>query len=315
MITKRGIVLSPADLDWEGWIEGMQQAGLNYLGLCSSFGDLLGFAVSPRGQAVLAAAVDAGIEVNFEMHVLSSLLPRHLFERSPELFRMDEAGNRTADANFCVSNETARAIVGENAREFSARLRKLGDFGRHYFWPDDYQPWCHCPDCRELTYSDQALTYANLVCEALRKVRPSACVAHLAYGTALEPPTRVRPAEGVFLQFAPIRRRYDAAFDAPDCDENRRHADVLAALLGVFDARQAEALEYWLDVSMFSRWQKPAVRLPFSEEFLQADVAFYRRQGIRRISTFGVYIDAEYVERFGYPPLQEYGAALEALPD
>ena len=36
-----------------------------------------------------------------------------------------------------------------------------------------------------------------------------ASLAHLAYANTLTPPEKVNPVEGVFLEFAPINRRYD----------------------------------------------------------------------------------------------------------
>ena len=73
-------------------------------------------------------------------------------------------------------------------------------------------------------------------------------------------------------------------------------------------------LDYWLDVSRFSKWTRPAIKLSFSREILDADLAFYRGLGVRHFSTFGVYIDADYVARFGVPPIAEYGEALASAP-
>ena len=47
---------------------------------------------------------DAGIEVGYEFHALSYLLPRELFETHPEYFRMDDQGERIPQGNFCFSN-------------------------------------------------------------------------------------------------------------------------------------------------------------------------------------------------------------------
>ena len=311
-IAKRGVVLTPTDLTWDGWIPGMREAGLNYLGLHSSLEGLLSFVQSPKGGAVLEAAERAGIEVDFELHIMSELLPRELFEADPACFRMDENGDRTADANLCVASRAALSIVGENARTHARSLGRFVPMRRYHFWPHDNRPWCHCPSCRELTYSDQYLVFANALCAALREVQPDAQVSYLAYTTTLDAPIGVRPEPGVFLQYAPIYRTYERAMDDPSDYKNRAHVMALQALCKWFRVEEAEALEYWLDVSMFSGWQRPAVRLPFVEENLRRDVAFYLGLGIRRFSAFGVWIDAAYVEAFGEPPLKEYGQALSA---
>jgi hypothetical protein len=61
--------------------------------------------------------------------------------------------------------------------------------------------------------SEQALVVENRICQALRKTDPKAQVAHLGYTNTLPPPAKVRPAEGVFLEYAPINRRYDAPYE------------------------------------------------------------------------------------------------------
>jgi len=307
---KRGIVLSPADFTWDEWIERIAGVGLNYVGIHSSLEAIISFLDSPAGQAVLAAAERNRVDVNFELHVMSELLPRGMFAERPELYRMDESGKRTPDANLCVSSADAISIVQENTLRVAAVLRKFHDVNRYHFWPHDNRPWCLCAACSNLSFSDQALVLTNAMCEALREQQLDAQVAHLAYATTIETPARVRPARGVFLQYAPIFRCYDHGLDDPSCDKNRGHIAGLRRLCGYFGSESAEVLEYWLDVSLFSSYNRPAIRLPFSEQVLQRDVAFYRGFGIRRFSTFGVYIDADYVRRFGPPPLAEYARAL-----
>lgn len=306
-------MLSPNDLSWGKWIERVQEADLNYVGLHASFGQLLSFLQSQKGASVLAAAARADIEVGFELHILSVLLPRELWEGSPRFFRMDKEGNRTADANFCVSNPTALAIVQENAGQCAETLRQFWDIDRYYFWPDDNRPWCHCPSCRELSPSDQCLVYTNALWEALRRGQPEAKVAYLAYTTTLDVPSRVRHGEGVFLQYAPIYRSYEYPLDDPECEENRYHTEALQALCAFFGAADAQVLEYWLDVSRFSNWRRPVVPLHFSQEILERDVALYAGLGLRRLSTFAVWIDEQYIKAFGEPPLESYGEALSKL--
>jgi hypothetical protein len=309
---KRGIVLSPADFSWPGWMDAIERAGLNYLGIHSSLGAVVEFLESAVGQRLLREAEPRGIDVNFEMHVMGELLPRELFADAPAMFRMNDAGARTPDANLCVSSHGALAIAQQNALKCAARLRQFRRISRYYFWPHDNKPWCHCPPCRELSASDQALTLANALCESLRSEQPDAEVAYLAYTTTLEAPARVTPHRGVFLQYAPIGRSFEHALDDETCEKNCAHVAGLRRLCQRFEPGRAEVLEYWLDVSMFSHWRKPAVKLPFSEQIVRRDVAFYRAMGFERFSTFGVYIDAEYVRRFGSPPLEAYGRALAA---
>ncbi|HUW61628.1 MAG TPA: hypothetical protein VMZ06_11525 [Candidatus Bathyarchaeia archaeon] len=68
----------------------------------------------------------------------------------------------------------------------------------------------------------------------------------------------------------------------------------------------AQILEYWLDVSRFSGWKRPGVELPWSYAVMKADANAYAKRGIRHVTTFATWIDADYVKRFGEPPLREY---------
>ena len=76
---------------------------------------------------------------------------------------------------------------------------------------------------------------------------------------------------------------------------------------------RAHVLEYWMDCSRFSKWRRPAVRLPFRVDVLRADVAFYSSLGIRSLTSFGVMLDQDYVREYGQPPVLEYSPALQGL--
>lgn len=89
--------------------------------------------------------------------------------------------------------------------------------------------------------------------------------------------------------------------------ENR----MLKANLEVFDVEDAVVLEYWLDVSLFSRWKRPVVELPWHPEVCSSDLATYASYGIHNVTTFAVYMDKEYFERFpSTAPIEQYGALL-----
>ena len=85
---------------------------------------------------------------------------------------------------------------------------------------------------------------------------------------------------------------------------------ILDANLAVFPRDTAQILEYWLDCSAWSHWTKPAVELTFEKEGFDADVKAYAARGMKHITTFAVYMDADYAKRFGMLPVREYGDAL-----
>ena len=256
------------------------------------------------------------VDVVYAFHVVSGCLPRSLFAEDPSMFRMSEAGERTPDANLCVHSERALEILCENA------VRYVGAFypasHRYYLWGDDSHSWCHCPKCRELSPSDQALTMENRLLAALRREDPRAEVCHLAYLATLKAPTRVKPEPGVFLQFAPIERdtmQPLSSADAFDPNYNLKHGEIVAALednLDVFGRDGAEVLEYWLDESRQARWdRKNLAPLEWNRESFLEDLRVYARAGVRRIRTYAAWIDEEYVGRFGVPDaLAEYAEGL-----
>jgi hypothetical protein len=238
-------------------------------------------------------------------------LPRDLFAKEPSLFRMDDAGNRTPDVNCCVHSARALEIIAENASAIAQRLRPTT--GRFFFWGDDGQPWCRCPKCRELSEPEQSLVLENSLLASLRHLDPGAQLAHLAYANTLQPPEKVRPDPGVFLEYAPISRRYDMPYALQRGGTAKDGLEALEANLRVFKVETAQVLEYWLDASRFSQWKRPAVRVPWNREVFLADVRTYASLGIRHVTTFAAWVDADYVERFGEPAfLDEYGAGLLA---
>ena len=164
---------------------------------------------------------------------------------------------------------------------------------------------------RGLSPSEQALVIENRLCRALRTFDPKAQLAHLAYSNTLSPPKQIKPAEGIFLEYAPISRRYDIPYEQQKGPNDLDGLPALDANLEVFPTETAQVLEYWLDVSRFSRWKRPAVKLPWNKEVFLADIETYRKRGIRHMTTFAAWIDADYQQRFGdLGFLGEYGEGL-----
>ncbi len=309
----RGVVLIPQDLTFESWPDHASQAGLTTIALHHgrSVFEVVKFVTSERGREFLDRSRRLGIEIEYELHAMSELLPRWMFEEDKTLFRMDEKGERVPGWNLCVHSQRALDTVAENAVAIARLLRPTT--GRYFYWGDDGRPGCRCAECRELSDSEQALVAENHMARALRRHDPRAQLAHLAYSTTLAAPRQVKPEPNVFLEYAPIERRYDVPYL-----EQMHGKDGLANLdanLRVFPGATAQVLEYWLDVSRFSRWRRPAVKLPWNRDVFLADLRTYAERGIRNIRSFACYIDAEYVRRFGEPEaISEYGAGLRKLP-
>lgn len=306
----RGVVLSPTDLAWEGWPQAAEDAGLTTIALHPTPARVSVFLASDEGKAFLDHCAQHGLEIEYELHAMSHLLPRELFSSDPAMFRMTADGDRVPDANLCVSSPRAMEVLEERCLEVASTLRPTTR--RYFLWGDDGADWCRCPACRGLTDSDQALLVSNRIASALRTTDPQATVAYLAYLNTLAPPRQVKPEAGVFLEYAPIRRRYDLPYRVQEGEEPDQSPTCLRDLLEVFPAATAHVLEYWLDLSRFSHWQRPAPRLPWRRDVLEADLDYYAGLGIRSVTSFGVFLDTEYVENHGRPPVDEYGASLAA---
>ncbi len=312
---EKGIVLSVQDLGTMDWPSVSLANGINTIGTHMKPAEVMEFIGSDAGKAFMDKCGKLGIDVEHQLHAMAELLPRELFSEDSTMFRMDGSGRRVADFNCCPHSDKALDIIAAKAAEFAAALPATNH--RYYFWLDDNSPVCECPECKDLSASDQALIIENRMLEAIRKVDPKAMLAHLAYQSTIEPPTKVKPAEGIFLEFAPIERQWDrplADLEAPGRKGRMSHQEVLRHLednLKVFPAETAMVLEYWLDVSLASDWKKPAVNLPWHPEVFASDLATYAGYGIRNVTSFAVYMDSAYFSAFPEQQcLSDYGTML-----
>ena len=298
-----GVVLSVQDLETVDWPKLAHENGINTIGTHIFPEQVAAFIESEKGRHFLADCKKYDIYVEHQLHAIGQLLPRDLFAEDPTMFRMNENGERVNDCNLCVHSQKALDKVAERAVYYAKLM--LTTNHRYYYWIDDGRPMCQCPECSNYSDSEQALIVENRIIKELRKFDPEALLAHLAYHNTMTAPRRVKPEEGIFLQYAPIHRTWDQPID-------ESHLRELKENLTVFPAETAEVLEYWLDVSLFSGWKKPAVKLPWNREVFESDIDTYASLGIRNITSFAVYIDDKYIEAYkdlGF--LKEYGDGLK----
>jgi hypothetical protein len=310
----RGIVLVVQDLRTLDWPRRAARAGLTTIATHIFPHEVASFLKTDAGHAFLEGCRTEGLHVEHELHAMSDLLPRPLFDKDPTMFPMNDQGQRVRAFNLCVHSKNALDIACENAVQYARQLRPTT--GRYFYWIDDGQPMCRCPKCREYSDSDQALLLENRLLDALRRDDPRATLAHLAYARTLRPPSQIKPDPGIFLEFAPITRRYDRPLGDREVRPGNGPShgellDLLDANLAVFGRQGAQVLEYWLDLSRFSGWRREKVqKLPWNREVFLADLRTYAQRGIRHATTFGAWLDGDYVKRFGEPPIDEYAAGL-----
>ena len=291
------------------WPQIAKEAGLTTLATHIHCSDATALLKDPKGQTFVAACDRLGVTLEHEVHAFGELLPRTLFEMRPELFPLKN-GRRDRGDNCCFTNPEAQEIMASNAVAF-ARQWAHGEktSHRYFFWPDDLTGPCECGTCKGYNAAEQALLVENAILRRLREFDPKAMVSHLAYGKWAAKPEKVKSAEGVFLEYAPIDRDRSR-----DMDEKTRAE--LKGLLTVFPAKTAQVLEYWLDFGLFSGWTAPVCRLPWNIERLRADIDAYARMGIRHFTTFG--LTTEYLKTWGETHarqvLSEYAQAFRDWP-
>ena len=313
VFARRGLELVPSDLTRPGWLSAMSLANLNLLIVHMPVNTqaLVEYARTPAWHTLSDDAAARGIDVEWAPHAFADLLPRSEFAAQPDWFRMNLLGERLPDWNMCASSSPALDVVRQNAASLTRLL--VPTTHRYYFWSDDGHPWCHCPLCARLGPGDQNMIVTNAILDGVRTVDPEAELSGLAYLNTLQPLQHVQPAEGVFLEYAPIERCFIHSLDDSNCAVNRAERARLEAVLPGHAMARAQVLEYWLDESLFWRTAgrpESLPRLPFKPEVLERDLQFYARLGFRSIVSYGVMLGDKYASLHGEAPIRQYGEAL-----
>ena len=310
-----GIVIHDTECG-DCWARRLEGSGLNLLGISPAGGANAHLSLAACAEYVKTSRFhefrermnQAGIAVEFEMHALSWLLPREMFDSRPEWFR-EVDGARTPDLNCCATDADALAYIADRAAELARMFPS--DTHRYHFWQDDgVGARCSCAKCRELSASDQALAIMNAIAEGVLRTDPEGRTAYLAYYGTMPPPVAVAPSPHVFLEFAPMARDFGRPLSDPSSELNAKQMRHLPELLALFGKEDAKALDYWADNSLFSNWTKPPKRFALDAGVCRADVAEYKKIGFTSVTSFGCYLGEDYEALWGAPLLDEYFAAL-----
>lgn len=183
-------------------------------------------------------------------HILPFLLPRSLFAEHPDYFRMDAAGRRDAEGNFCVSSQAALEIISANAVKL---VRARPHLAVLHVWGHDVDSgsWCACPDCRQFTAQDQYVIACNAIVAGLRNSGFTIRVSPVAYHDTLVPDLTVQPDPELELSFALRNRCYAHAIDEPQCERNLWHRKNVLRWQSRIPANRLTATEYYADPILF----------------------------------------------------------------
>ena len=214
------MVLVLSDLRTLDWPERAKRAGLTTIATHIFPHEVAAFMQKDEGQQFWESCQRLGIQVEHELHAMSDLLPRSLFDKDPGMFPLNDQGQRVRDYNLCVHSAAALEVVAENAIKYTKILRATTH--RYFYWIDDGKPMCRCPRCRELTDSDQALLLEHHVLQAIRQVDPQATLGHLAYARTLQPPQTDQTVAGDFPGVRADRTQVRRPLSATRCRRVRR---------------------------------------------------------------------------------------------
>ena len=317
MLMSNGIIIHDTDIG-EYWKILFLESGLDTLGIHPAGGvdahlsldDFLKSLEKPEVQRFIYDLKGKGFNIQLECHALSWLLPRDLYQKHPHWFRENEKGERTADFNMCPSCEDALEYLSDRTRLLASLIPWNGKY--FHLWIDDVASApCRCEKCARLSPSDQAMIIYNAMLKGLKAYRGDARLAYLAYHGTIDAPS-VKPDEGIFLEFAPIRRSFEHPINDVSCRKNAAEIASLDSLLAFFGKTDAKVLEYWMDNSLFSGWKKPYKELKLNTDILRKDVSFSRSKGFENITSFGCFLGVEYAEEYGIPPVKEFADVLMA---
>ncbi|MFZ2658601.1 MAG: DUF4838 domain-containing protein [Victivallales bacterium] len=265
--------------------------GVFYCGLTYDFelGDWLKFFAKLRFNAVSIGEFvrgkkgllqQLGLHAEAGQHGYRDLLPRNLFAKKPDLFRMrmpdDFGGKRVDDYNSCAVNAEARKIMRRN---FLVQAKEAVAEGYHalHLWPDDLPGggWCMCPLCRGFGPSDQAMLAMRNLAEAVRGEKLPMRVPMIAYHDTMEPNGNIPPAKENFLLFAPRERCYGHGLDDPHCAKNRFYLKALAAWVEKFKGiDDAHTFEYYFDRILYRGM------CPYLPDVIAGDMRTYEKYGM-----------------------------------
>jgi hypothetical protein len=214
----------------------------------------------------------------YENYLNTQMEGGQLFERHPEWFCLDGSGRRVKNAHavFCTSNKEAREYFTHDVMRYLDAHPEIQIFD---FWPPDGAKWCQCASCKALgTPSDrQALLLAE-VSAAVRKTRPDLRFETIAYAACVAPPGKAAMDPRVLVDFCPIGQCFECQINDPGSARNAGYAAQLGAWMKAFKG----------DISIYSYYRKYAWRsLPvLLPHYMQNDLQFYQRMGVRGVSSY-----------------------------
>jgi len=306
MFTKT-ILIHPEELDLK-WIKIAKQNNIDRISIHPKGGSkaydsvvyLMKKLLDPSFLKLIDQVYEEGMSIEYEMHIVRYLLPTSEYQNHREWFRQNANGERVADNNFCASNNEALDYISNQCEKVARKLYRNSH--RYFFWLDDVKEngGCCCDKCKKYSISEQQLIINKAMLKGIRRYDPKASLAYLAYNeTAYDPPVKIKPEEGIFLEYAPMDRDYHIPINDCSSIKNQKNIEALPKLIECFGIENAKILEYWLDNSLFSNWQKPPKEFIGDKKTIQKDIEYYTSLGFSDLSTFACFLGEDYRKLYG----------------
>ena len=133
--------------------------------------------------------------------------------------------------NPCLTDPEVFETVLKNVRK---ELESNPDVNIVSISQNDYDYWCHCPNCAKIEEEEGApsgtlLRFLNRIAEELVKDYPNIIIDTLAYKYTQKAPKLTKPHPNVCIRLCSISCCFTHAIDDPNCKQNKVFRDDLIA--------------------------------------------------------------------------------------
>lgn len=201
-----------------------------------------------------------------------------LFKEHPDWFGKDKNCNPSPE-EYEVFNTADSGALRYFIANILSYLQRHPEIDIFDFWPPDGARWADCPALKSLgSGQDRQARLANLVDQAIRKLRPGLRLEIIAYAKALLPPETVSLNPDILVDFCPIDQSYERQIYDTMSRENNVYAKALHAWRKAFSG----------DIGLYSYYRKygwhslPNV-IPY---YIAKDLRWYKKVPLQGVSVY-----------------------------
>ena len=290
----RAIVLFPLNKDWALLeIDWMAKNRFNWAHLITNT-EIEEWQTQEVRKSLMPQLLKRGLHIQALGHSFGAFFPAEYNKEHPEYFSLGPDGVRNTGSRgaLCLSNPEVVRVMSENIHKFLAANPEIEIID---LWTNDSASWCYCPGCKKMQgvdpnfseprYSYTTRSYLKFVNEVAAKLavqHPTIRVNALAYHSNTFSDPQVKPAENVFVGFAPWGRACYLGSDdyyVPITEPGPVNDYVRPAMLGWLKLTKNFYIYDYYTASGSSGEIFPII------DTLRKDLAYYKTLGITSMST------------------------------